>query len=288
MNASGIISTSVVMVACLLMTACGEITSPKPISAESGQPNRNAARKKLQTPPTNEGTASTIAQVKRPKVNERAQEREAMVKRQLSGRDIHDQRVLDAMRRVPRHLFIPDNQRQRREAYEDFPVPIGLKQTISQPYIVAYMTQALQLQERDRVLEIGTGSGYQAAILGELVGEVYTIEIIPELGERSKMLLAELGYRNIHVRVGDGYKGWPNKAPFDAIIVTAAPSKLPQPLLDQLKIGGRMIIPVGNIRQELVFIHRTENGYERKNMLPVAFVPMTGEAQRKPPPKNSK
>ncbi len=177
---------------------------------------------------------------------------------------------------------------RRQAAYEDHPLPIGLKQTISQPYIVAYMTQSLQLQKSDRVLEIGTGSGYQAAVLGELAQEVYTIEIIPQLGERSKKLLADLGYRNIHVRVGDGYQGWPDKAPFDAIIVTAAPPKLPQPLLDQLKIGGRMIIPVGNTRQELVFIRRTENGYDRKNVLPVAFVPMTGEAQRKPPPKNSK
>ena len=188
--------------------------------------------------------------------------------------------------RASSHLFVPENRRQA--AYEDHPLPIGLKQTISQPYIVAYMTQSLQLQKSDRVLEIGTGSGYQAAVLGELAQEVYTIEIIPQLGERSKKLLADLGYRNIHVRVGDGYQGWPDKAPFDAIIVTAAPPKLPQPLLDQLKIGGRMIIPVGNTRQELVFIRRTENGYDRKNVLPVAFVPMTGEAQRKPPPKNSK
>ena len=285
MNAAGIFSTSLGMVACLLMTACGEITSPKPISAESSQPSRKEPTAKPQTPPTNHGTVSTIAQVQLPTVHERAQEREVMVMRQLAGRDIRDQRVLDAMRRVPRHLFIPENQ--RREAYGDFPIPIGLKQTISQPYIVAYMTQALELQEGDRVLEIGTGSGYQAAILGELVGEVYTIEIIPELGERSNKLLADLGYRNIHVRVADGYKGWPDKAPFDAIIVTAAPPRLPQPLLDQLKIGGRMIIPVGNIRQELVLIHHTENGYERKTVLPVAFVPMTGEAQRKPPPKNS-
>ncbi len=238
------------------------------------------------TPTANQGTVSMNALVQKSIVNERAQEREAMVKRQLAERDIHDQRLLDAMRRVPRHMFIPENQ--RHEAYEDRPVPIGLRQTISQPYIVAYMTQALQLQEGDRVLEIGTGSGYQTAILGELVREVYTIEIISRLGERSKKSLADLGYRNICVRVGDGYKGWPDKAPFDAIIVTAAPPELPQPLLDQLKIGGRMIVPVGNIRQQLVFIQRTENGYEEKIMLPVAFVPMTGEAQRTPSPKNSK
>ena len=209
---------------------------------------------------------------------ERADERAVMVQRQLAARDIQDKRVLDAMRRVPRHLFIPADRRD--QAYEDYPVPIGLRQTISQPYIVAFMTQALKLQPNDRVLEIGTGSGYQAAILGELVPEVYSIEIIPQLGERSKKLLARLGYENIHVRVGDGYKGWPEKAPFDAIIVTAAPPRVPQPLLDQLKVGGRMIIPVGEIHQGLILIQRTATGYERRNVLPVRFVPMTGEAQK--------
>jgi protein-L-isoaspartate(D-aspartate) O-methyltransferase len=274
------------IVACLLLTACGDISSRKPISAESGPPNGNPAATKPPVPPSKPETVSKKAPARESEVHERAAEREAMVKRQLAGRDIDDPRVLDAMRRVPRHFFIPE--KQRREAYGDFPIPIGLKQTISQPYIVAYMTQALQLQKSDRVLEIGTGSGYQAAVLGELVREVYTIEIIPELGERSEKLLGDLGYRNIHVRVGDGYKGWPDKAPFDAIIVTAAPPRLPQPLLDQLKIGGRMIIPVGNTRQELVFIHRTQDGYEQNNVLPVAFVPMTGEVQRKPPLDKSK
>ena len=212
---------------------------------------------------------------------ERVVEREAMVKRQLTARDIHDKRVLDAMRRVPRHLFIPENG--RREAYQDHPVPIGLRQTISQPYIVAYMTQALKLQPDDSVLEIGTGSGYQAAILGELVREVYSIEIIPQLGERSKKLLSKLDYGNIEVRIGDGYKGWPDKAPFDAIIVTAAPPQVPQPLLDQLKVGGRMIIPVGKFNQGLLLITRTATGYDRRNVMPVRFVPMTGEAQKKSP-----
>ena len=202
-----------------------------------------------------------------------------MVRRQLAARDIRDKQVLDAMRRVPRHLFIPVDR--RGQAYEDHPVPIGLRQTISQPYIVAFMTQALKLQPNDRVLEIGTGSGYQAAILGELVPEVYSIEIVPQLGQRSKTLLARLGYENIQVRIGDGYKGWPDKAPFDAIIVTAAPPRVPQPLLDQLKVGGRMIIPVGEIHQGLILIQRTATGYERRNVLPVRFVPMTGEAQKK-------
>jgi protein-L-isoaspartate(D-aspartate) O-methyltransferase len=143
------------------------------------------------------------------------------------------------------------------------------------------MTQALKLQPEDRVLEIGTGSGYQAAVLGELVREVYSIEIIPQLGKRSKQLLAKLDYGNIEVRIGDGYKGWPDQAPFDAIIVTAAPPQVPQPLLDQLKVGGRMIIPVGEFNQGLLLITRTAKGYERRNVMPVRFVPMTGEAQKK-------
>ena len=211
--------------------------------------------------------------------SEHADERETMVKMQLSSRGIRDKPVLDAMQRVSRHLFIPESH--RREAYADHPVPIGFRQTISQPYIVAFMTQALELRPEDRVLEIGTGSGYQAAILGELAREVFTIEIIPQLGERSKELLARLGYKNIQVRTGDGYKGWPEEAPFDAIIVTAAPPQVPQPLLDQLKVGGRMIIPVGEFNQGLILITRTVKGYERRNVLPVRFVPMTGEAQKK-------
>ena len=218
------------------------------------------------------------AQVAPPKPHERADERKAMVASQLVARDIRDVRVLEAMRKVPRHLFIPEGR--RKEAYEDHAVPIGHRQTISQPYIVGFMSQALKLKPGDRVLEIGTGSGYQAAILGELAKEVYTIEIVPPLGERSKALLARLGYKNIQVRVGDGYKGWPDMAPFDAIIVTAAPPEVPQPLLDQLKVGGRMIIPVGTVRQGLILIQRTKTGYERQNILPVAFVPMTGKAQK--------
>lgn len=202
-----------------------------------------------------------------------------MVKMQLSSRGIRDKLVLDAMQRVSRHLFIPESH--RREAYADHPVPIGFRQTISQPYIVAFMTEALELRPEDRVLEIGTGSGYQAAILGELAREVFTIEIIPQLGERSKELLARLDYKNIQVRTGDGYKGWPEEAPFDAIIVTAAPPQVPQPLLAQLKVGGRMIIPVGEFNQGLILITRTVKGYERRNVLPVRFVPMTGEAQKK-------
>jgi protein-L-isoaspartate(D-aspartate) O-methyltransferase len=166
-------------------------------------------------------------------------------------------------------------------AYNDHPVPIGLEQTISQPYIVAYMTEALAPKAGQRVLEIGTGSGYQAAVLAELVGLVYTIEIVATLGKRAHAQLDSMGYKNIHFRIGDGYKGWPEAAPFDAIMLTAAPPKIPQPLLDQLKVGGVMIAPVGKVDQELVRITRTAKGYTRERVMGVRFVPMTGEAQEK-------
>ena len=172
---------------------------------------------------------------------------------------------------------MPENK--RREAYDDHAISIGFGQTISQPYVVAFMSEALNLQHGDRVLEIGTGSGYQAAILAELVREVYTIEIVQELGERTKTLLRDLGYDNADVRIGNGHEGWNEKSPFDAIIVTAAPPAVPQLLLNQLKVGGRMIIPVGETRQHLVIFRRTTNGYEQENSLLVAFVPMTGEPQ---------
>jgi protein-L-isoaspartate(D-aspartate) O-methyltransferase len=203
--------------------------------------------------------------------------REKMVVEQLEARGITDPRVLAAMRKVPRHLLIPEAN--RREAYGDHPVPIGQGQTISQPYIVAYMTEALGLKGGERVLEIGTGSGYQAAVLGEIAGEVFTIEIVPALAKRAKADLAALGYENIVVREGDGYRGWKERAPFDAIIVTASPPKIPQPLLDQLKVGARLVSPVGTGYQELVRITRTESGLREERLLPVRFVPMTGEAQ---------
>ena len=202
-----------------------------------------------------------------------------MVDEQLLPRDITDPHLLEAMRRVPRDRFVPPDQREW--AYEDRPLPIGYRQTISQPYIVAYMTQALRLAPDAKVLEVGTGSGYQAAVLAELGAAVYTIEIIPELATRARASLTELGYTNVRVRQGDGYAGWPEEAPFDAVIVTAAPDHIPQPLVDQLAVGGRLIVPVGQGRQMLTILTRTEDGLEETTTLPVRFVPMTGEAQRR-------
>lgn len=199
--------------------------------------------------------------------------REKMVRDQLEKRGIKSKAVLDAMRKVERHKFVPKNVVS--EAYNDNPLPIGEGQTISQPYIVAFMTEILSLNPTDRVLEIGTGSGYQAAILAEICKEVYSIEIVDVLGLRADSLLMRLGYTNISVRVGDGYLGWPEAAPFDAIIVTCSPSKVPQPLQDQLKEGGRMIIPVGErITQELVLIRKENGKLKQQSRLPVLFVPM--------------
>jgi len=202
-------------------------------------------------------------------------ERRRMVDTQLKARDICDARVLDAMLKVPRHLFVPESQ--RADAYIDAPLPIGYGQTISQPYIVAFMTQALHVEPGDRVLEIGTGSGYQAAVLGELANEVYTIEIVAPLAERAGETLKRLGYRNIQVRTGNGYLGWPEHAPYDRIMVTAAPDEVPAALVSQLKVGGMMAIPVGSGYQELRILRRTATGTETVGTLPVRFVPMTGK-----------
>jgi protein-L-isoaspartate(D-aspartate) O-methyltransferase len=198
-----------------------------------------------------------------------------MVDEQLRARGIRDPRVLDAMTRVPRHAFVPGAGRE--EAYGDHPLPIGHGQTISQPYIVAFMSEALRLESAHRVLEIGTGSGYQAAVLGELAGEVYTIEIIPELAERARKTLAENGADNVTVRTGNGYLGWPEHAPYDRIMVTAAPDDVPPALVEQLKVGGLMAIPVGVGVQELRVLRRTPAGLETIDTLPVRFVPMTGK-----------
>jgi len=206
--------------------------------------------------------------------------RQEMVKRQIQRRGVKDSLVLKAMREVPRHKFVPTELESY--AYSDRPLPIGERQTISQPYIVAFMTEHLGLEGGEKVLEIGTGSGYQAAILGEIAKEVYSIEIISSLGLTAKKKFKKMGYDNIHVRIGDGYLGWPEKAPFDGVIVTAAPNHIPQPLIDQLKPGGKMIIPVGDYYQELILITKSKKGkVVKKSVLPVTFVPMTGKAQKK-------
>jgi protein-L-isoaspartate(D-aspartate) O-methyltransferase len=201
-----------------------------------------------------------------------------MVSMQIEARGVRDSCVLDAMRRIPRHLFVPADLRE--QAYTDRPLPIGHQQTISQPYIVALMTELVRPRSDMKVLEIGTGSGYQAAVLAACAGEVYTIEILPELGRSAAELLDRLDVGTVEVRIGDGFDGWPAHAPFDAIVVTAAPPRIPQPLLDQLAPGGRLVVPVGEGFQNLVLVTRTESGYERRTVTPVRFVPMTGKAQR--------
>lgn len=201
-----------------------------------------------------------------------ALKRRQMVRAQIEARGVKEPRVLEVMHRVKRHLFVP--LEERAAAYDDRPLPIGYGQTISQPYIVAFMTEAARLTPGDRVLEIGTGSGYQAAVLAELVREVYTIEIVKPLADRARSLLERLGYENIKVKWGDGYQGWKEYAPFDAIIVTAAPEAVPEELIRQLKTGGRMIIPIGGFYQELYRMTKTEQGIHKEALLPVRFVPM--------------
>lgn len=198
--------------------------------------------------------------------------RREMVETQISARGVKDRGVLEAMRRVPRHLFVPADLRSH--AYDDTPLPIGFGQTISQPYIVGYMTEALELSAEHRVLEIGTGSGYQAAVLATLAREVYSIEIVPELAERARRTLTEAGYDNVVVRAGNGYLGWPDYAPFDRIVVTAAPPTVPPALVEQLAVGGIMVLPVGNWFQEMTIITKTRDGVTRETTIPVRFVPM--------------
>ena len=209
-----------------------------------------------------------------------SQKRTQMVENQLKARGIKDPRVIQAMLKVKRHLFVPANY--RNQAYADHPLPIGEGQTISQPYIVALMTEMLALKGRERVLEIGTGSGYQAAILAELAKEVYTIEIIEPLARRSEGLLKELVYNNIKVKFGDGFLGWPELAPFDGIIVTCAPEKIPEPLLEQLAEGGRLVIPVGTYWQELKLVRKIKGRTTVVDIVPVRFVPMLREKRNKP------
>ena len=209
----------------------------------------------------------------------RQDERHSMVQTQIERRGIESQPVLDAMRTVPRHEFVPEAYRNR--AYTDQPLPIGEGQTISQPYIVALMTDLLGCGPEDTVLEIGTGSGYQAAVLAELVAHVYSIEIVEPLARRADSTLKAMHYDNVTVQAGDGYQGWPEHAPFRGIIVTAAPDHVPEPLVEQLAEGGNLVIPVGDAWQELIVLTKTEKGVTRRTVTPVRFVPMTGEAERK-------
>ena len=203
-----------------------------------------------------------------------------MLRGQIEARGVQDPRVLHAMRSVPRERFVPEAQRS--QAYEDRPLPIGHGQTISQPFVVAAMTEALRPQPSDRVLEIGTGSGYQAAVLSLLVAHVYSIEIVPELALQARETLATQGYENVQVITGDGFRGLPDQAPFDGIIVTAAPAQVPPALIEQLAPGGRLVIPVGDWRQELRVLERGPSGIRETSLFPVRFVPMIGEAQRRP------
>lgn len=237
-----------------------------------------------QTPPPDEGRRSPSAEESEPSPefdpNARADERRAMVRNQILARGIESEQVLEAMRTVPRHLFVPVDY--RAQAYMDRPLPIGYGQTISQPYIVAYMTELLELDAGDKVLEIGTGSGYQGAVLAEIVSDVYTIEIVEELYERTRALFEALGMEQVETRLGDGYFGIEDAAPFDAIVVTAAADHIPPPLILQLAPGGRMVIPVGPAfgTQTMILVTKSPEGsVTRESLLPVRFVPMTGTAQ---------
>jgi protein-L-isoaspartate(D-aspartate) O-methyltransferase len=206
------------------------------------------------------------------KDNEFSGQRESMVDIQIQAREIKEEKVLQAMRKVPRHFFVPDDLRPY--AYADEPLPIGEGQTISQPYIVAYMTEALELRGEEKVLEVGTGSGYQTAVLAEIVKEVYTVEIVSTLSLTAQEVLQRLGYTNIHFKIGDGTFGWQENAPYDAIMVTAAPPSVPKRLQEQLDFSGKMIIPVGEGFQELVLITREKKDFKKKKLLPVRFVPL--------------
>ena len=200
------------------------------------------------------------------------EKRENMVQNQLRARGVKDRKVLDVMRKIPRHEFVPENMKSY--AYQDEPLPIGEGQTISQPYIVAYMTEVLALKGAEKVLEIGTGSGYQAAILAELVKVVFTVEVVSPLSVKAQKVLKKLGYKNIYFKIGDGTLGWEENAPYDAVMVTAAPAKVPKALQEQLEIPGRMVIPVGSTFQELVLVKREMKKFKKRKLLPVRFVPL--------------
>jgi protein-L-isoaspartate(D-aspartate) O-methyltransferase len=254
MRPTSICARTLAVIELMLLMACGDPTSSFP-GPEADQRGKD-------TP----GAESALESA-----------RLHMVSSQIESRGISDRRVLAALRKVPRHEFVP--ARWQRSAYEDRPLPIGHDQTISQPYIVAAMTELAALSEGDRVLEIGTGSGYQAAVLAELAAQVYTIEIVEPLAERAARTLESLGYESVRVRHGDGYRGWPEAAPFDAIVVTAAAPRVPPALLEQLTVGGHLVIPLGDAYQELEVHTRTPSGVEVRRIFAVRFVPMTGEVR---------
>ncbi len=256
-----------------------EIVAPQEAQANQAavEPNRQAGQEQKGT----DEKELLRLEHKHPAFAERAEERQRMVARQIQARDVKDPNVLKAMRTVPRHAFV--RFLEQRYAYTDSPLPIGFDQTISQPYIVAFMTEALQLKPNSKVLEIGTGSGYQAAVCAEIAEQVYTIEIVEGLAKRAKKDLKELGYSNVFTRFGDGFFGWPDVAPFDAIIGKAAAGRIPEPLLEQLKPGGRMILPYGSPRgfQYLVIVTKDKEGkISKQSVMPVRFVPMTGEVMK--------
>jgi protein-L-isoaspartate(D-aspartate) O-methyltransferase len=284
--------TAPVLFTIIFMVGCAaEPSSVLTTQSKESNANQAAADVNIKLEQKQEATEEKKAERpehKHPVFAERTKEREEMVATQIQARGVKDPNVLKAMRIVPRHAFIPENV--QKQAYGDYPLPIGFGQTISQPYIVAFMTEALKLEPNSKVLEIGTGSGYQAAVCAEIAAEVYTIEIIEGLAKRAEEKLEELGYPNVFVKAGDGYFGWPEKAPFDAIIGTAAAERIPPPLIEQLAPGGRMILPYETNAgfQYLVLITKDEKGnLSKKNVMPVMFVPMTGEVT-KPEKKSPK
>ncbi len=249
----------------IFLLSCSE-DKPYPLSQANSQVHM----------PTDSAMESTSAV---PQTESRCSaDRQRMVVRDIEARGVKDSKVLAAMRKVPRHEFVP--MANRFEAYADHPLAIGYNQTISQPFIVALMTELLDLDGTEKVLEIGTGSGYQAAVLREICAQVYSIEIVEPLGKQAIETLNRTGYDDIHIRIGDGYEGWPEAAPFQAIILTAAPLNIPKPLLDQLDIGGVLVAPVGDYFQNLIVVKRTKDGLEQKKHIGVRFVPMTGKAQK--------
>lgn len=265
----------------LLLLACPSRTSPEDASADppevASEESEESEEREQESDPDSEDVEEDGDEASSRAESWEAKRRE-MVETQIAARGVDDERVLTAMLNVPRHRFVPPRYRSR--AHVDRPLPIGEDQTISQPLIVALMSQLAGIEPGDKVLEIGTGSGYHAAVMAEMGATVYTIEIIESLGRSARLVLEGLGYEDVHVRIGDGYQGWPEHAPFDAIVVTAAPPEIPQPLKDQLAVGGRMVLPVGDRYQELEVIERTAAGFERERHGAVRFVPMTGEAQK--------